>query len=425
MKPKIEKFKLKNGIEVIHFPLSETKVVTTLCLFGVGSRFENKIQNGLSHYLEHLFFKGTKNRPSTLKIAEELDALGAQYNAFTSEESTGYFVEVENRNFPKALEILSDLLKNPLFDKTELEREKTVIIEEINMYKDMPQRYIQDLAKQNFFGNTPLGRDIAGTKENIINFTRQSLLSYKENFYHTDNMHIVVAGNTHGLNLKKNLESHFSTLSKKEKPDYEKIKPILDGPKAKLLFKKTDQAHLVLGFLGIPYNHNLRVPAALLAIILGGGMSSRLFIKIRERRGLAYYVNSSSDNFHDTGIFATQTGVIIKKIDEAIKIILDEYKDIIKTKVSKTELEKAKNILRGEIVIDAERSEELAMFLGGQAIYGKEIQTPEELLAAIEKVAPEELHKFAKGYFLPESLKLTIIGPYKKEEEFKKLIKNF
>lgn len=421
----IEKYSLKNGIRVLHFPLTETKVVTALCIFGTGSRYENKKQNGLSHYLEHLFFKGTKKRPSTLKIAQELDSLGAEYNAFTSEEATGYFVECENKNFLQALDVLADLLKNPLFERSELEREKKVICEEINMYQDMPQRYVCELAKLSFFGDTPLGRDIAGTKKNVKSFTKNDLLRYKDSFYHTGNMHIIVAGNTKNINLKELLEEYFSPIKKKTKAKFEKIKTKAAAPKTKLLLKKTDQAHLVLGFLGVPYDHNLKIPAALLATILGGGMSSRLFIGIRERRGLAYYVKTDSENFHDTGLFVTQTGVMIEKIEEAIKVILDEYQNIKKDGVTPEELKKAKNQVRGKIVIGAERSEELTMFLGGQAIYRDKILTPEELLCEIEKITSSDLKQVTEKLFIPQTLNLAIIGPYKDERKFDKIISSF
>jgi len=418
----INKFSLKNGSQVIFAPNNATEATTILVMFGVGSRYETKSQNGLSHYLEHLFFKGTKNRTSTFAIAKELDSLGSSYNAFTGEEYTGYYIESEKQNLPKTIEVIADLLQNPLFNKQELEQEKKVIIEEINMYEDFPQRYVQELAKLNMFGDTPLGRDIAGTKDIVRSLDKNSVIQYKKTHYHAGNMHLVIAGNFQEKSITTLVNKYFSKVPKLSKLQFEKAKINYNKPKLKLKYKNTDQGHLVLGFPGLAYNDPDKISLDLLSTILGGGMSSRLFIQVRERRGLGYYVRNESANFHDSGMFFAHAGIKTNKIGEAIKTIINEFSQIQTGKISEEELQKAKNQSRGKLALELEKSQSMAMFLGEQSIYGQKIRDAKELLRDVNKITLKDIQNVAKKIILPGLINLSIIGPYKNKNKFQKII---
>ncbi len=421
----IKKYKLSNNSKVILASNNSTQACTILVMFGVGSRYETRNQNGLSHYLEHLFFKGTKNRPTTFKIAKELDSLGTNYNAFTGEEYTGYYIESEKQNLPKTIEIIADLLQNPVFDKTELEREKNVIIEEINMYEDFPQRYVLELAKLNMFGDTPLGRDIAGTKDIVKSMSRNMVLKYKKTHYHAGNMHITIAGNFQEKTIVNLVNKYFSKVPTLSKLKFEKAIINYNKPKLKLKYKKTDQGHLVLGFPGLSYDDPDKISLDLLSTILGQGMSSRLFIQVRERRGLGYYVRSESANFHDNGMFFAHAGIKVNKINEAITTILNEFKKIQSGKIFEEELQRAKNQARGKLAIELEKSQSLAVFFAEQSIYGQKIQDANQFLQQVNKITLKGIQKVAKRIIVPNLINLSIIGPYKERKKFQEIINNF
>jgi len=420
--------KLPSQLEVITTPLAGTKTITVLVMAATGSRFESRELSGISHFLEHMFFKGTIKRPTTLKISSELDRVGGEFNAFTGKEYTGYFVKVEAGQLPLALDVLSDMLGHSKFAPEEIEREKGVIIEELNMYLDNPLIYIEDLFEECLYGDTPAGRDTIGTKETILSIDRKKILDYIGSQYSSDKMIISLAG---GFNpsAEKLIHKYFKDFSKKDYQDKLPTDDTQSRPKLNLFYKKTDQAHLSLGVRSYAFAAADEITAKLISIILGGTMSSRLFTELRERRGLAYYVRTHSEPYTDSGYLTTQAGVPIAKLSESIKIILAEYKKITEKSVSAEELNRVKQCLIGRSTLNLESSDSLASWYARQAIMFKEqnitpeILTPEKYYARIKKVTAADISRAAKEIFVTKKLNLAIIGPYKEKGEFEKMLK--
>lgn len=423
-----KKYTLANGLRIILAPMEGSQSVTVLVLVGTGSKYETKETNGLSHFLEHMFFKGTKKRPTTMEIASELDAVGGSYNAFTDKEMTGYWAKVDARHLDLALDWVSDIFLNSKLEEQEIEREKGVILEEINMYLDTPMSYIGNLWEKLLYGDQPAGWLTIGEKETIKAFKREDFLKYLNNQYVAKNTIIVVAGNEKQLkDAKLKIQKYFASIKKGNFNDKLKAREKQNKPSLTVHFKKTDQSHLILGCRGYNIFQKERYAAALLATILGGNgglyMSSRLWIEVRERRGLAYYVGASSDNYTDTGYLVAHAGVDNRRIDDAIKVILAELEKVKKEKIPEKEIKKAKDHIRGAVLLSLESSDAVASYLGGQEVLKKEILLPEQFFKKIEKVTAADLQRVARSIFRPEKLNLALIGPFKEKERFEKLLK--
>ncbi len=401
--------KLPSGLNYIEAPLKDTEAVTILVLVKVGSRFEEAPQNGISHFLEHLFFKGTEKRPSTLLIAKELDAMGAKYNAFTGEEVTGFYIQTASQNFKKAWDILSDMIKNPLLDKDEIERERGVILEEMNMYYDTPQIYVQELAKQAVYGDTPLGRDIIGTRKTVGDISREQISNYRQSNYTPSNMTVVICGQEDG-GWRKVVEE----FSKGESGEANKFVPmgaLAKGPSVSDHLKKTDQTHLILNYKTFPVTDPRWPTLEVLTNIFGGQMSSRLFIEVRERRGLAYYIAAHPQNFFDTGLLSVSAGVRTGNVDEAVEAIIHEARDLSQKSVEAEELQRAKDNLIGHLALSLEGSFKTAEFLADQLFYEGKIRQPEEIIDRYKSVTSQDIMKLAREIFGPQNTILTLIGP--------------
>jgi len=422
------KTKLKNGLRIITVPDKSAQSVTVLVLAKTGSKYEKKEINGISHFLEHMVFKGTKKRPTALAIAETLDRVGGNYNAFTSEEYTGYFAKVEKSRFDLALDWVSDIYLNSFLPEKELEREKGVIIEEINMYLDNPMSYVQNLWKKLLYGDQPAGWDVIGTKKVVKEMSRTKLLDYKKNFYTSKNTLICVSGNFHEKEAIKKIRKFFSEIKKGKEIKKLAVTEKQNRPKSLMYFKKTDQTHLCLGVRAYNLFHPQRYTLQILANILGGMMSSRLFIEIRERLGLAYYVSAQLDIDPDTGSLVVRIGADNKKAEKAISAVLKEFKKISEKKVSSAELKKAKDFIKGKMALSLETSDTLASFYSGQEILTGKILTPKEIFKEIDKVSKENILATAKDIFKPKNLNLAMIGPFKEKkqkERFDNLLKEF
>lgn len=435
-----KKTTLKNGLRIITIPQKDTQAVTSLVLVGTGSKYEKKEINGISHLLEHLLFKGTKKRPSQIAIAEPLDRVGGFYNAFTGEETTGYFAKVNSKHFDLALDIISDIYLNSKLDSKEIQKEKSVIIEEINMYYDTPSSYVQNLWNKVLYGDQPAGRDIAGTKETVSGISHQQLLDYMKTQYTALNTVVCVAGNISGsAKALKKIKKYFSQIKTKESL---KKPPVVDAsvdsasilsdsrriekqaePKCLLHKKETDQTHFCLGVRGYNLFHPQRYTFELLSSILGGMMSSRLFIKIREQLGLAYYIKTTAFSDPDTGCLVTQAGVDNARIEKAISAILKEYKKISQKKIPARELKKAKDHLKGKMSLLLETSDAQASFYGVQEILENKILTPEEIYAKINRVSTDDILRVSRDIFQPQKLNLALIGPFGDKMKFQKLLK--
>ncbi|MBI4175460.1 insulinase family protein [Candidatus Berkelbacteria bacterium] len=415
---------LPNQLRLLVTPMHETKAVTILILIGAGSRYEEARTNGVAHFLEHMFFKGTTNRPSTADIARELDALGADYNAFTGEEYTGFYVRVAGDDFAQAFDIITDMLLNPLFVPEEIEREKGVIVEEINMYEDNPMRSIHDHAKRLFYGDTPLGRNIAGTKETVTAFDRADFLHFRETFYQPDNLVIAIAGAGESATWQTTVTKRLGDLAGTATTRFVAADHGAKTPQLKLVTKQTDQAHLILGFPGFARNDDRRPTLRVMQNILGGTMSSRLFMEVRERRGLAYYVKSDIWDFRDTGAFVARAGVQVDKIDDAIQVILDQFRSLARSPVTEEELDRAQKNLRGGLYLNLEDSMAIADFLADQELLLGNIKQPETLVKEIEGVKREAIQTLGADLIDFTKTHLTVIGPYDDPSRFEKLLKS-
>ena len=419
----LKKTTLKNGLRIITVPMRSTKAVTVLVLVGTGSKYEKKEESGISHFLEHMFFKGTKKRPSTLKIAETLDRVGGVYNAFTGKEYTGYWAKVNSKHLNLALDWVSDILLNSKIGEKEIERERGVIIEEINMYLDNPQSYIGDLFEKLLYGNKPAGRLIIGKREIIRKFKRKDFLNYLNNHYSAKNTVICLAGKIDGEKTLKKAKEYFKKISVLEPGEKPEVIEKQKKPQVLVHFKKTDQTHLVLGVRSVDLFSPSRYSQAILTTILGGNMSSRLFLAIREKEGLAYYIKTGSQAFTDTGYLATFAGVDNKRVERAISLILKEYKNLKEKEVKESELQKAKDYLRGTLTLALESSDALVSFYGIRELLEHKILTIEQVFAKIDDVTTQDVQKLANEIFQPEKLNLALIGPFKKKEKFEKLLK--
>ncbi|MEK7191913.1 MAG: pitrilysin family protein [Patescibacteria group bacterium] len=414
---------LKNGLRIITVPKEDSLAATVLVLVEAGSKYETKNINGLSHFLEHMCFKGTANRPTALKISAELDGIGAEYNAFTSQEWTGYYAKAQAEHHDKILDVISDLYLNPIFDPKEIEKEKGVVIEELNMYEDMPQRKVQDLFLELLYGDQPAGWDVGGKKEIIRTLNREDFLKYRQQHYVAKATILVIAGAVNGKGLLAKIDKHFKNISSEEK--HGKVKTKESQKKSEILVrhKESDQTHLVLGCRAFDAFDERRHALEVLADILGGGMSSRLFQRVREQMGAAYYVNAGTDLFSDHGYLAVSAGVDHTKINAVIKAILEELAKIKENSISEQELRRAKDHLTGKLILGLETSDALALFYGGQEVLRRSIMSPEELLKAIQSVSRKDIVNVANSVFQNSKLNLAIIGPYKNKTEFEKILK--
>jgi predicted Zn-dependent peptidase len=409
--------KLANGTRLLLAPITGTGTVTALVMVATGSKYETKQNSGISHFLEHMFFKGTQKRPSALALSSELDSLGGVYNAFTTKEFTGYWAKVDASQSGKALDVLSDMLLSSLFVAEEIEREKGVIIEELNMYLDNPMIHIEDLFENLLYGDQPAGWDIIGTKETIQSFKREDFISYVQAQYGAQNTVICLAGNI-PVGIEQVVEASFAKLATSEAKDKLAATEEQSAPACLSFYKKTDQAHLSLGVRAYPSGHPDEFILRLLSTILGGSMSSRLFINLREREGLAYYVRTNAEYYTDTGYLTTQAGVPVDKAEKAIGIIMSEYRRLREELVPAEELERVKDMIRGRLVIQTEASDNVANWYAKQAVMKEAIMTPEDYIKAISAVTAEDIRRVATDIFTNKGLNLAIIGPYEGEKEF-------
>lgn len=419
---------LKTGLRLITIPMPQVESVSVMVGVGAGSRYEIKRINGLFHFLEHMAFKGTKKRPTTLSIATEIDQVGGLFNAFTSKELTGYWIKLAAKHRPLAFDILSDILTSSLLQKEEIERERGVVIEEINMYEDLPMQKVEWVFERLLYGDKSMGWQISGEKETVKQIQREDFLACLKKLYYPQNMVLAVAGKIRSEETK-NLADQFFTqlaggLQKTDQKITKEIKISQSQARLKLVTKKTEQAHFCLGVPGYQYSHPDRFVVGVLAAILGGGMSSRLFIEVRERRGLAYYVGCLPEFFTDSGYLVARAGVRLEKTDEAIKVVLEEFNKLVTTPVSTKELKKAKEFLKGNLILALEDSRNVAERYSAQLLLEKKIRTPQQTMALIDKVTPNDIQRVAKKLLRSEKLNLALIGPCKNPERFKKILLN-
>jgi len=420
-----KKYTLKNGLRIILVPMKDMTTATTFTIVGTGSRYENEKENGLAHFLEHMFFKGTKKRPNAMEISKELDTLGAKYNAYTGQNQTAYFAKVSAEKILDAMDVMHDLYLNAKLESKEIKKESGTIVQEINMYEDMPASNVHNEFEKLLYGeNHPLGRPILGPKSNVLNFKRNDFVKYLKRCYSASNTVVVVAGNFPQTKVLAKIKKDFSSMESGDKPVCELFKKTQKNPKLLIRDKKTDQTHLILGVHTPGFLDKNRYAINILTNILGGGMSSRLFSEVREKRGLAYNIRAMSDFHKDTGAFIVQAGVEHENLEKVIKIILKEMKDIVKNGVTKEEFKRVKSGFAGSISFGYETSDDIAQRFGSQEVIKDEIVLPKETLKKINKVTISQVQEIAKQIFVNDGLNLAIIGPHKgKEKLLEKILK--
>ena len=419
---KIQKKTLKNGLRVIALPMKDSPTATVLVMVEAGSKYEEKKESGISHFLEHMCFKGTERRTKSIDISHELDAVGAVNNAFTSQEFTGYYAKAHAKHVDTLFDVISDLYLNPTFPTADLEKEKGVIIEEMNMYEDLPQRLVYDEFMTLLYGDQPAGRTILGDREVIKNATRETFISYRNKHYVPSATILLVSGNIEPAKIFKAAEKTFGILESRPKTSKKKVKDTQTSPVLRFRQKTTDQAHLILGIRTFGVGNKQSSTLDVLHAVLGEGMSSRLFQKIREDLGVAYYVRSNAEYFTDHGFLAAAAGVDKKRTTEAVAAILGEWKKLTIEHVTERELQKAKESLLGGLVMGLESSDAVAEYAGLQEILKHTIETPKEYEKKIRAVTANDVKKLAQKIFIDKNLNLAIVGSLENEAKLKKVL---
>jgi len=413
---------LKNGIRLITVPMPATQTFTILVMVAAGSRHENKSNNGISHFLEHMIFKGTPKRPDTLAISSELDGIGGEFNAFTSKEYTGYYVKVDGRQASRAISVLGDILINSKFDGREIERERGVIIEEINMYDNNPMIKIDDLFEECLYGDTPSGWDTIGTKENIQKISRAEIVKYWRGHYQGRNIIAGAAGSYQARDLAL-VKKLFAEIIAGKKNEADNNSEAQTSPRVKIKKQKTAQVNLSLGARACGYHHQDYDAVKLLGVVLGGSMSSRMFISVRERQGLAYQIHTQTEGYKDSGYLTTTMGTSADKVERAVAAVLSEYKKISRQDVPDQELKKAKDYICGKTTLYLESSDNMASWFLRQEALDRKVATPAEHFAKIEKITAADIKRVAGDIFKNHNLNLAGIGYDLNEKKLKKALK--
>jgi len=419
---KYTKKTLKNGLRIMTMPMKDSETAIALVAVETGSDYETKNINGLSHFLEHMCFKGTEKRSGD-DIKYELDSLGSDSNAFTGNEYTGYYAKASYTRIDKILDLVSDIYLNPTFPEKDIEIEKGVIIEEINMYEDLPQRKVWDIWMRLLYGNQPAGQTIIGPKENIQKTKRSDFKKYHSEHYVPGKTVIIVAGKINEEKIIKAVEEKFGALPKGKIS--KKVKTVNEQktPQIKIFDKKSDQTHLILGFRAFDLYDKRNKILSLASIILGKGFSSRLFTKMRDELGMCYYTRADVDSFTDHGYFSVSAGVNNARFEEAVQVIMEEFKKILDIDISEKELQKAKDFAIGKLATSLETSDAWAMFYGFQELHHEKIETPEEVVEKINKITNKDIKKVLKEVFDLKNLNLAVVGPQKITPKLKKLLK--
>lgn len=413
---------LENGLRIITVPMKDNPTVTVFVLVEAGSKYEKREQNGLSHFLEHMCFKGTEKRPESSDISTELDSIGAVYNAFTGHEYTGYYAKAQFARFDELLDVVSDMYLNPLLPQKEIDKERGVIIEEINMYEDLPQHKVQNLFFNLVYGDTPAGWTIAGPRENIKKFSREDFTAYRKRLYVAPATTVIVAGNFNEKRAISAVEKIFGALPSVPKAIKAPVKEGQKAPAVALAKKDTDQAHMVLGFRSFDlYDKRARIMDVLVGV-LDAGMSSRLFKKLRDEMGACYYINASQDAFTDHGIFNISAGVDNLRVKEVTTVILSELKKLKTDLVGEEELAKVKNNIIGTMYLGLESSNSLAKFFGFQEIMNEKIKTPDDIKGEIEAVTAKAIRDLAREIFVSKNLNLAFVGRFEDKGEFEAIL---
>jgi predicted Zn-dependent peptidase len=414
---------LSNAARVLRIPMPGVKSVTVLALVNAGRRYETEDVAGISHFLEHMVFKGTQNFANSQELASAIDTVGGEFNAFTSKEYTGYYVKLASRYLDTALTVVTDMLCTPKLREDDIRRESLVITEEINMYEDMPMRNIDDVFDELMYANSNLAGRVLGTKETVQSLNRDKFLEYIGKWYGFANVLIVVAGDDSVVkspDLPKKIEEYLQKGgADRQAADHTPFlkDSIYGDERHRIVFKETEQAHFILGFPSFPRSDERRYALNLLATLLGKTMSSRLFTEIRDNRGLCYYIHASTDFYHDGGVFGAAAGVDPHRIVEAITATKQEFQALLAAKpVTETELQGAKQNIIGRLALEMEDSQSVAYWYGMRLLLDGKVETPEEVVKRIEQVSLDQVKSVGEQLIHEDQLRLALIGPFKNED---------
>lgn len=401
---------LKNGLKIVTVPMKDRNSAAVAIWVKTGARYETPKVSGVSHLLEHMLFKGTRKR-STRQIKEEIEGVGGMLNAFTSEEATCYFAKLLAPHFPKALEVLADMINHAIIAPDELKKERTVILEEIKMYRDLPSHHVHDLMNGLLWPDQPMGRSIAGTEKTVSEFTRDEILDYKKKYYQPDRVIVTVSGAVKHSEVVKLSKNFFKHTGKGTSEPFESARVEESGPKCLIVEKKSEQTHLVIAFHGLARFSPDRFKLSLMSMILGGNMSSRLFEEVREKRGLAYEVRAGVSLYQDTGAVSISAGVEAAKSPQAIRVILDELVKMRKKPVTAGELRRAKDYLLSQLCMALEDTLDHLLWAGERIVDGDTLPDQKKIKNYVEEVTAKDIQRMAAGIFRNEDMHLALIGP--------------
>jgi len=411
-----KKIKFDNGLRIIAHRMPNMQSVSVGIWINAGGRFETQQNKGISHYLEHLVFKGTK-KYSCRRIKESIEGVGGSLNGFTSEELTCYLVKMPSRYLELALDVLSDMVLNPTIPSIEVEKERTVILEELKMYRDLPQSYVYELLDELLWPKQPLGEPIIGTVESVKRINRNDLNSFKQNYYTASNIVISAAGMLDFNKLRRQTENIFSSRKPTKRNIFEAVKENQAAPQLKLFHKETEQTHMALGFHGFKRDHPLKHALGILHIILGANMSSRLFNELREKRGLAYEIGTAVKRFNDTGAFLVHAGIDNTRVIEAIGLIAKELAKIKNQLVTNDEFKRAKEFYLGQLVLGLEDTMDHMLWIGEVTASLDKTYSLQDIVREVNELTRQDIKKAAKEIFIDNKLNLALIGPLKDKEQ--------
>lgn len=420
---KFKKKVLPNGLRMLAVPMADNPTVTVLVLVETGSKYESKEKNGLSHFLEHMCFKGTTTRPNTSDLSKELDTLGCEFNAFTGQEFTGYYAKGKAGDFPKLIDIISDLYLNPLLKEDEIEKEKGVIVDEINMYDDMPMQKVHEVWMELLYGDQPAGWAITGPRDIVRGMSRKDFVNYRKVHYVASATTVIVSGNVDANTAFKSIAKNFKGVSENKKSTKKKTRDTQSAPQVALKHKETDQTHFILGVRSFPVYDKRNPILSVLSGVLGGGMSSRLFRKVRGEMGVGYYVHSANTTSTDSGYFAVSAGVANDRLEDVLRAVMIELEGLKNNLVPADEISKVKEYLIGRMYLGLESSDDLAEYYGTQEVMRREMRTPKEREKIIRAVTADDVRKMARKIFVEKNLNLAIVGPSKDDVALKSLLK--
>jgi len=418
-----EKSTLANGVRVVTGPMTGVHSASLIFYYNVGSRVEPAHIAGVSHFLEHMLFKGTERRPDPMTISEEIESVGGLLNAGTGRESTSYWCKVPSTHFPLAFDVLADMLRNSTFDATELDKERKVIFEEIRSVQDVPEDLVHDLIDEVVWGDDPVGREIAGSEESVGNIDRDSMVDFWSRNYGPDRLVVAAGGDVRHEDVVALTETYFGDLPPANNADtFTRAVVTQDAPRVRLVTRDTEQAHLCLSFPAISYLDERRFVQSTIESILSSGMSSRLFQEIREKRGLVYSVYGYFRGYEDVGQGVVYAGTDVDRVEETVQAIVGELKKLRDIPVPAQELENTKALRKGRLLMSLEDSRSVASWVGSQeATYG-EILTPEQIMKRIDAVTVEDVQTLAGELIRSDRFNLALIGPYESQDTFTELL---